>query len=424
VSFFTGVQLTQDQKVSTDTGKGSYGGDKGGAPDVSQTGSNDNQTTQDASSQAETDQKNINVPISILSVDSDNGDVSQGNWADTTAKSSNDKWTDQDLRQKQDVASGRGSGDVSQPGENNKSTDQNASSEAQTKQNNVNVPISILSFGSNNGDVHQGRSRGVDVCAQLPLAHGAGVASFHDRAVRRQRDRTDRGRAGRRRGHPDRRDRAALTAVARGRDRVLDLAGRQRARRPPQVDDLAAAHGEGAARAHGDRVRPLRGARDLLLRVYREGRVPAVSGFASRWVVLQRHDVGPGDFDADGVVRAEVVDGWLAAARTAYLDKCVVLQSLRDQVGGELQASVTQPPARDRIGAPTAVLVTAGATELLPDAITIAFRIRPLSGEGDDGINAACSVSLVDPDADQACELGNDVRDELIALEHAAEHVN
>ena len=149
-----------------------------------------------------------------------------------------------------------------------------------------------------------------------------------------------------------------------------------------------------------------------------------MSGFASRWVVLQRHNLGAGDFDADGFVCAEVVDAWLADARAAYLDKCAVLQALRERVGGELQATVTRPPARDRIGRPTAVIVTAGATALYPDAITLAFRIRPLGGEGDDGINAACSVVLVDPATGERCELGDDVRDELIALEHAAEHVS
>ncbi|MDQ1511177.1 MAG: hypothetical protein QOG50_3021 [Actinomycetota bacterium] len=41
----------------------------------------------------------------------------------------------------------------------------------------------------------------------------------------------------------------------------------------------------------------------------------------------------------------------------------------------------------------------------------------------DDAINATCEVSLEDPETGEACELGNDVRDELIALAHAASEV-
>jgi hypothetical protein len=54
----------------------------------------------------------------------------------------------------------------------------------------------------------------------------------------------------------------------------------------------------------------------------------------------------------------------------------------------------------------------------------VAVRLRPLDGDRDTPVNAACVVRLVDPASGEPRELGDEVRDELIALEHAAEHVN
>ncbi len=125
--------------------------------DVSQTGSNDNHTSQNATSEATTEQVNVNAPISVFSVGSNNGDVKQSNDAYTSAKSSNENGTSQGLDQHQSVK-GRGNGDVGQHGRNSNSTSQNASSEAKTKQVNINAPISLFSVGSNGGDVHQGNS--------------------------------------------------------------------------------------------------------------------------------------------------------------------------------------------------------------------------------------------------------------------------
>jgi hypothetical protein len=144
---------------------------------VSQDGHNGNETNQNASSEAKTSQTNVNMPISLFSVGSNNGDVHQSNDADTSASSKNHNFTDQSVDQNQKVdGGGRGgydnggynkgddgkggpkSSDVSQSGSNSNSTDQNATSTATTKQYNVNAPISLFSVGSNNGDVHQGNS--------------------------------------------------------------------------------------------------------------------------------------------------------------------------------------------------------------------------------------------------------------------------
>ncbi|MDQ1511180.1 MAG: hypothetical protein QOG50_3024 [Actinomycetota bacterium] len=133
--------------------------------------------------------------------------------------------------------------------------------------------------------------------------------------------------------------------------------------------------------------------------------------------------MGPDDLDSHGVVRAEAVERWIAETRSAYLERCAGLRELQDRSGLELRARIHQAPAPERFGQPTAVIVGAGATEIRPTSFTIAFRLRPTDGDGDDAINATCEVSLEDPATGDACELGNGVRDELIALAHAASEV-
>jgi len=149
-----------------------------------------------------------------------------------------------------------------------------------------------------------------------------------------------------------------------------------------------------------------------------------MSGFVSRWVVRRTHRVDAADLDANGSVRADTVERWLSEIRADYLGRCRVLRELQAESGLELQFRVSRPVLPERLGTPTAVSVSAGATELMADSITLAFRLRPRDGGGDDAVNAAGTLSLVDPATGVASELGDDVRDELIALEHAARHAN
>jgi len=129
---------------------------------ASQTGKVANDTTQQADSNARTEQKNVNKPFSLFSVGGNNGEVKQYNDADTKASSDNWNDTNQSLNQDQDVKDhGRGKrhgsddSGASQYGNVDNSTDQSASSNAETDQANVNAPISIFSVGSNNGNVDQ-----------------------------------------------------------------------------------------------------------------------------------------------------------------------------------------------------------------------------------------------------------------------------
>jgi acyl-CoA thioesterase FadM len=146
--------------------------------------------------------------------------------------------------------------------------------------------------------------------------------------------------------------------------------------------------------------------------------------FVSRWPVLQEHPVTSSDLDADGVVRDESVARWVAAARSAYLDRCAALRRLREGSGLELQDRTAGLPTGASLGRPAAVVVTAGVREVWPSSFAIAVRLRPLGGDRDIAVNTTCVMRLVDPASGEPRELGDEVRDELVALEHAAEHFN
>jgi len=70
------------------------------------------------------------------------------------------------------------------------------------------------------------------------------------------------------------------------------------------------------------------------------------------------------------------------------------------------------------------VVVTAGVREVWPSSFAMAVRLRAVGGDRDLAVNATCILRLVDPTTGEPRELGAEVRDELIALEHSAEHFN
>jgi hypothetical protein len=160
---FTGQFAEQDQSVGTSNPTWSRppcGCDaKGG--DVSQDLDQDADTDQYAKSEAESHQFvpiNANVPISVLSHGSNNGDVEQTNDASAKSEAENESVTIQAADQDQTVSGPAASGGTEQEAEQDADTDQTAKSEAESQQVlpiNANVPISALSHGSNNGDVEQ-----------------------------------------------------------------------------------------------------------------------------------------------------------------------------------------------------------------------------------------------------------------------------
>ena len=143
----------------------------------------------------------------------------------------------------------------------------------------------------------------------------------------------------------------------------------------------------------------------------------------TKWVVLQSHVLGADDSDAAGAVRDDVVVRWIEAARDAYLECCPVLRERASDGGYSMRCDLGRLPEGARFAGAFSVSVSAGATEFWPDAFTLAVRVRGFGG-ADAACNIECRVSLVDPATGAPCELGDAVRDELIALAHGAQHYN
>ena len=130
----------------------------------------------------------MNAPVSVLSWGANGGDVDQSNDATTTAGAKNTNGTDQSVDQDQQAASkGSGTGgiDQSQDATNGNETSQEAGADASTKQANVNVPVAILSWGANGGDVNQ--TNAADTKAYADNANGTdqGVDQNQDGQGRR-----------------------------------------------------------------------------------------------------------------------------------------------------------------------------------------------------------------------------------------------
>jgi len=149
-----------------------------------------------------------------------------------------------------------------------------------------------------------------------------------------------------------------------------------------------------------------------------------MSSFVSKWVVLRRHSVGTDDLDAAGVVRDDVVARWIEDARDAYLECCPVLRETAERAGCVVRSETRSLPSGAEFGAPASVNVSAGATEIWPTEFAIEVRLRTYGSADDVARRASCIVSIVNPANGEVTELGDAVRDELIALAHAARQFN
>jgi hypothetical protein len=121
-----------------------------------------------------------------------------------------------------------------------------------------------------------------------------------------------------------------------------------------------------------------------------------MSGFMSRWSIGLDRPVGEAERDADGYIKAEVLGAWLTEAVDTYLAQCAHLHR-------RAQA--------------------ASATEIRPTEFFVSVRVSPFGGDEDLPINITCRVSIEDPQTGEPQELGTEVRDELIAIERAAEYM-
>ena len=138
--------------------------------------------------------------------------------------------------------------------------------------------------------------------------------------------------------------------------------------------------------------------------------------------MLQTHDVVAADLDGAGAVRLESVQRWVDAACRRYLAQCRVLERTRTQQALEIRRRYSAIPPAALTGRSGSVFVSATVSEFSKTSFTISVRLR---GDGDDRpLNVACDVSLVDRANSEPHELDDNIRDELIALEHAAQHFN
>ena len=188
------INQTGDATVSsaTDDGSGWHDDSNGGNTDavVDQGAGNDNSTVQSGDATVSNDQSNVNLPVEQFTVGSGSSDVAQGNEATNTADSNVGNGTGQDITQTGDTTASSTTGDdgsdshhddsnggdtsaaSDQAAGNTNSTDQAGSATVDNNQQNINVPISVLSVGSNNGDVHQGNQ--ATNTADSDVANGTG----------------------------------------------------------------------------------------------------------------------------------------------------------------------------------------------------------------------------------------------------------
>jgi hypothetical protein len=60
--------------------------------------------------------------------------------------------------------------------------------------------------------------------------------------------------------------------------------------------------------------------------------------------------------------------------------------------------------------------------EVRPSSFTVAVRLRPRGGDDGRPVGAACVVRLEDPATGEVSPLGDEIRDELVAIERSAPH--
>jgi hypothetical protein len=149
-----------------------------------------------------------------------------------------------------------------------------------------------------------------------------------------------------------------------------------------------------------------------------------MSGLMTRWSIGLDRSVGPGDLDPDGYVTAETFGGWLAEAVDAYLAQCSVLHDRVAREGLNLVRRPGRQPRASLLGRPNEVLITASATEVRPTEFFVSVRVRPYGADIDLPVNVTCRVSIEYPRSGEPAELGGHIRDELIAIEQAADYMS
>ena len=132
-----------------------------------------------------------------------------------------------------------------------------------------------------------------------------------------------------------------------------------------------------------------------------------MSEMVSRWPVLISSPLESGDVDDHGRLTETAALRLVGEARDAYLARCRTLDGIDLEVE---RTTVRLGPA----AVTDAVTISTSVTEVYEDAFVMATRIRPASGPG---VAADATARLT-----AGAALGAAVRDEMIAMAHAASH--
>lgn len=146
----------------------------------------------------------------------------------------------------------------------------------------------------------------------------------------------------------------------------------------------------------------------------------------SRWSIASEHRVDAADLDGGDAASNRFRDGLIESAVRAYLAQCTALDEQRRQAGAELRVGAGGPRAALRLQGASVVTVLASTVEVMITSFIVAVRIRPSGGEAEGGgepLDVRCAVGLVDAGTGEPLLLDRAIRDQLIALEHAARHV-
>jgi methionine aminopeptidase len=130
------------------------------------------------------------------------------------------------------------------------------------------------------------------------------------------------------------------------------------------------------------------------------------SAMVSKWPVLLFLPVASGDRDEEGRLTEAACERMFAAGRAEYFAECRTID-------GDAVEIVGAPAPRRTAPVGDEVSISVNVAELFPDRFTMTARIRPAAGDGI-AADAVCTVS--------AGEVTVAVRDELIAMAHAAPH--
>jgi acyl-CoA thioesterase FadM len=133
------------------------------------------------------------------------------------------------------------------------------------------------------------------------------------------------------------------------------------------------------------------------------------SGMVSRWPVVVTLPVDASDCDANGRLTHAAVERLFARACSAYFDRCATVDASMVET-----RKTTAHPGEAAPG--DGVTVSVGVVEVLRNSFTMESRIRPADR---DGIAATAWASL-----SPVGEVSKAMRDEFIALAHAASHIH